>query len=245
MSDQHGDRAPVLEFRGVDTHYGPVHVLKGVDLEIYDGEMVCLLGGNASGKTTTLKTILGMVEPSRGTVHLNGQDVRGWTTADRVNAGVSMVPENKRLFKRMTVKENLEIGGYLRDDDENFEKDLEDIFELFPRIKERLGQKAGTLSGGEQQMVAMGRALMAKPKVLLMDEPSMGLSPVLVAQNFEIIDQINKAGTTIFIVEQNANMALSIADRGYVLQTGQIVLSDTADGLLNNPQMRQAYLGEV
>ncbi len=245
MSDQHSDRVPVLEFRGVDTHYGPVHVLKGVDLEIYDGEMVCLLGGNASGKTTTLKTILGMVEPSRGTVHLNGQDVRGWTTADRVNAGVSMVPENKRLFKRMTVKENLEIGAYLRDDDENFEKDLEDIFELFPRIKERLGQKAGTLSGGEQQMVAMGRALMAKPKVLLMDEPSMGLSPVLVAQNFEIIDQINKAGTTIFIVEQNANMALSIADRGYVLQTGQIVLSDTADGLLNNPQMRQAYLGEV
>ena len=244
MSDQ-GDRTPVLEFRGVDTHYGPVHVLKGVDLEIYEGEMVCLLGGNASGKTTTLKTILGMVEPSQGTVHLNGQDVRGWTTADRVKAGVSMVPENKRLFKRMTVKENLEIGAYLRKDNENFEKDLEDIFELFPRIKERLSQKAGTLSGGEQQMVAMGRALMAKPKVLLMDEPSMGLAPVLVAQNFEIIDQINKAGTTVFMVEQNANMALSIADRGYVLQTGQIVLSDTAEGLLNNPQMRQAYLGEV
>jgi branched-chain amino acid transport system ATP-binding protein len=245
MSDQHGDRAPVLEFRGVDTHYGPVHVLKGVDLEIYEGEMVCLLGGNASGKTTTLKTILGMVEPSRGTVHLNGQDVRGWTTADRVKAGVSMVPENKRLFKRMTVKENLEIGAYLRDDDENFEKDLEDIFELFPRVKERLSQKAGTLSGGEQQMVAMGRALMAQPKLLLMDEPSMGLAPVLVAQNFEIIDRINKAGTTVLVVEQNANMALSIADRGYVLQTGSIVLSDTAEGLLNNPQMRQAYLGEV
>jgi branched-chain amino acid transport system ATP-binding protein len=235
----------VLEFRGVDTHYGPVHVLKGVDLEIYEGEMVCLLGGNASGKTTTLKTILGMVEPSQGTVHLNGQDVRGWTTADRVKAGVTMVPENKRLFKRMTVKENLEIGAYLRKDDENFEKDLEDIFELFPRVKERLSQKAGTLSGGEQQMVAMGRALMARPKVLLMDEPSMGLAPVLVAQNFEIIDQINKAGTTVFMVEQNANMALSIADRGYVLQTGQIVLSDTAEGLLNDPQMRQAYLGEV
>ncbi|MCH8971719.1 MAG: ABC transporter ATP-binding protein [Acidobacteria bacterium] len=245
MSGQHGDRTPVLEFRGVDTHYGPVHVLKGVDLEIYEGEMVCLLGGNASGKTTTLKTILGMVEPSQGTVHLNGQDVRGWTTADRVKAGVSMVPENKRLFKRMTVKENLEIGAYLRVDKENFEKDLEDIFELFPRIKERLSQKAGTLSGGEQQMVAMGRALMAKPKVLLMDEPSMGLAPVLVAQNFEIIDRINKAGTTVLVVEQNANMALSIADRGYVLQTGSIVLSDTAEGLLNNPQMRQAYLGEV
>jgi branched-chain amino acid transport system ATP-binding protein len=245
VSDQRSDRIPVLEFRGVDTHYGPVHVLKGVDLEIYDGEMVCLLGGNASGKTTTLKTILGMVEPSQGTVHLNGQDVRGWTTADRVKAGVSMVPENKRLFKRMTVKENLEIGAYLRDDDENFEKDLEDIFELFPRIKERLSQKAGTLSGGEQQMVAMGRALMAQPKLLLMDEPSMGLSPVLVAQNFEIIDRINRAGTTVLVVEQNANMALSIADRGYVLQTGSIVLSDTAEGLLNNPQMRQAYLGEV
>ena len=245
MSDQRNDRVPVLEFRGVDTHYGPVHVLKGVDLKIYEGEMVCLLGGNASGKTTTLKTILGMVEPSRGTVHLNGQDVRGWTTADRVKAGVSMVPENKRLFKRMTVKENLEIGAYLRVDKENFEKDLEDIFELFPRIKERLSQKAGTLSGGEQQMVAMGRALMAKPKLLLMDEPSMGLAPVLVAQNFEIIDRINKAGTTVLVVEQNANMALSIADRGYVLQTGSIVLSDTADGLLNNPQMRQAYLGEV
>ncbi|MFB3051228.1 MAG: ABC transporter ATP-binding protein [Acidimicrobiia bacterium] len=245
MSDQHGHRTPVLEFRGVDTHYGPVHVLKGVDLEIYEGEMVCLLGGNASGKTTTLKTILGMVEPSQGTVHLNGQDVRGWTTADRVKAGVSMVPENKRLFKRMTVKENLEIGAYLRVDKENFEKDLEDIFELFPRIKERLSQKAGTLSGGEQQMVAMGRALMAQPKLLLMDEPSMGLAPVLVAQNFEIIDRINKAGTTVLVVEQNANMALSIADRGYVLQTGSIVLSDTAQGLLNNPQMRQAYLGEV
>ena len=245
MSDQRNDRVPVLEFRGVDTHYGPVHVLKGVDLKIYEGEMVCLLGGNASGKTTTLKTILGMVEPSRGTVHLNGQDVRGWTTADRVKAGVSMVPENKRLFKRMTVKENLEIGAYLRDDDENFKEDLEGIFELFPRIKERLSQKAGTLSGGEQQMVAMGRALMAKPKLLLMDEPSMGLAPVLVAQNFEIIDRINKAGTTVLVVEQNANMALSIADRGYVLQTGSIVLSDTAEGLLNNPQMRQAYLGEV
>ncbi len=245
MSDQKEDRTPVLEFRGVDTHYGPAHILKGVDLEIYQGEMVCLLGGNASGKTTTLKTILGMVEPSQGTVHLDGQNVLGWTTAHRVKAGVSMVPENRRLFKRMTVKENLEIGAYLRDDDENFEKDLEDIFDLFPRVKERLSQKAGTLSGGEQQMVAMGRALMAKPKILLMDEPSMGLAPVLVAQNFEIIDQINKAGTTVFMVEQNANMALSIADRGYVLQTGQIVLTDTADGLLNNPQMRQAYLGEV
>ncbi len=238
-------KVPVLEFRGVDTHYGAAHILKDVDLKIFSGEMVCLLGGNASGKTTTLKTILGIVEPSRGHVYLDGQQVNGWTTADRVKAGVSMVPENRRLFKRMTVKENLEIGAYLRQDEENFEADMEHIFALFPRVKERLGQKAGTLSGGEQQMVAMGRALMARPKVLLMDEPSMGLAPVLVAQNFEIIDQINKTGTTVFMVEQNANMALSIADRGYVLQTGQVVLSDTAQGLLSNPQMQQAYLGEV
>lgn len=244
MSQGNGHK-PVLEFRNVNTHYGAAHILKDVNIEIYEGEMVCLLGGNASGKTTTLKTILGIVEPSSGEVHLDGTSVNGWTTAERVKSGVSMVPENRRLFKRMTVKENLEIGAYLRTDEENFESDMEEIFEMFPRVKERLNQKAGTLSGGEQQMVAMGRALMAKPKILLMDEPSMGLAPVLVAQNFEIIDSINKAGTTVFMVEQNANMALSIADRGYVLQTGQIVLNDTAQGLLNNPQMRQAYLGEV
>jgi branched-chain amino acid transport system ATP-binding protein len=234
----------VLEFRGVNTHYGAVHILKDVDLEIYEGEMVSLLGGNASGKTTTLKTILGYVKPTTGSVLLNGEVVNEWTTADRVGRGVTMVPENRRLFKRMTVKENLEIGAYLRKG-QSLDDDYERIFDLFPRVKERLGQKAGTLSGGEQQMVAMGRALMAQPKVLLMDEPSMGLAPVLVAQNFEIIQRINKTGTTVFVVEQNANMALSIADRGYVLQTGRIVLADTAQGLLANPQMRQAYLGEV
>ncbi len=237
-------RIPVLEFRGVDTHYGPVHVLKDVDIEIYEGEIVSLLGGNASGKTTTLKAILGMVEPSAGEVRLDGEVINGWSTAQRVKHGVSMVPENRRLFKRMTVKENLEIGAYLRSDSD-LDEDYERIFELFPRVKERINQKAGTLSGGEQQMVAVGRALMAHPKVLLMDEPSMGLAPVLVAQNFEIIEQINEAGTTVFVVEQNANMALSIADRGYVLQTGQIVLADTAEELLANPQMRQAYLGEI
>lgn len=235
--------APVLEFRGVNTHYGPVHVLKDVNLAIRPGEIVCLLGGNASGKTTTLKTILGMVEPSSGDVFIAGERTNGMPTADVVQLGVSMVPENRRLFKRMTVKENLEIGAYLRTD--NFEGDLERVFELFPRVKERLGQKAGTLSGGEQQMVAVGRALMAQPKVLLMDEPSMGLAPVLVAQNFEIIQQINEAGTTVFVVEQNANMALSIADHGYVLQTGQIVLADSAEALLANPEMRIAYLGEI
>lgn len=236
---------PVLEFRGVNTHYGPVHVLKNVDIEIYPGEIVCLLGGNASGKTTTLKTILGMVTPTNGDVIIDGEAVTGNTTADIVGRGVSMVPENRRLFKRMTVKENLEIGAYLREDKSTLDADYERIFEMFPRVKERIAQKAGTLSGGEQQMVAVGRALMAHPKVLLMDEPSMGLAPVLVSQNFEIIEQINEAGTTVFVVEQNANMALSIADRGYVLQTGQIVLTDTAEALLANPDMRKAYLGEV
>ncbi len=238
------DRIPVLSFKGVNTHYGAVHILKDANVDIYGGEMVCLLGGNASGKTTTLKTILGYVKPSSGTVFLDGEDVNEWSTADRVAHGVTMVPENRRLFKRMTVRENLEIGAYLRHG-EDLESDYERVFELFPRVKERLGQKAGTLSGGEQQMVAMGRALMARPKVLLMDEPSMGLAPILVAQNFEIIDRINKAGTTVFMVEQNANMALSIADRGYVLQTGRIVLDDTAEALLANPQMREAYLGDI
>lgn len=237
------DPKPVLEFRNVNTHYGPVHILKDVNLKIHEGEMVCLLGGNASGKTTTLKTILGMVEPTTGEVVIDGVTTNGMATAKVVELGVSMVPENRRLFKRMTVRENLEIGGYLRSDD--LDEDFDRIFELFPRVKERLSQKAGTLSGGEQQMVAVGRALMARPKVLLMDEPSMGLAPVLVAQNFEIIQQINDAGTTVFMVEQNANMALSIADHGYVLQTGQIVLADTSESLLANPEMRKAYLGEV
>ena len=239
------DATPALEFKGVNTHYGPVHVLKDVDLVIYPGELVCLLGGNASGKTTTLKTILGMAMPSSGEVLLDGSVITGHSTTDIVSRGISMVPENRRLFTRMTVKENLEIGAYLRDPDDDLEPEYEHIFDMFPRIKERLGQKAGTLSGGEQQMVAVGRALMAKPKVLLMDEPSMGLAPLLVQQNFDIIKQINDEGVTVFVVEQNANMALSIADRGYVLQTGQIVLSGTADSLLANEDLRRAYLGEV
>ncbi len=233
----------VLEFRDVHTHYGPVHILKGVDLTIHEGQIVCLLGGNASGKTTTLRTILGMVTPTAGEVVIDGEVTNGWRSAAVVARGVSMVPENRRLFKRMTVKENLEIGAYLRADD--FTADYERVLEMFPVLKDRLAQRAGTLSGGEQQMVAVGRALMARPRVLLMDEPSMGLAPVLVAQNFDIIRQINEAGTTVFVVEQNANMALSIADYGYVLQTGRIVLSGTGRELLANPEMRQAYLGEV
>ncbi len=239
------DRTPVLEFRGINVHYGLVHVLKDLNLTIYPGELVCLLGGNASGKTTTLKTILGMVQPSSGDVLIDGDIVTGDSTTQIVSRGVTMVPENRRLFKRMTVRENLNIGAYLRTDRDALEADMEHIFEMFPRVKERLNQKAGTLSGGEQQMVAVGRALMAKPKVLLMDEPSMGLAPVLVQQNFDIIEQINNDGVTVFMVEQNANMALSIADRGYVLLTGSIVLEDTASNLLANEDLRKAYLGEA
>ena len=239
------DGAPVLELRNVSTHYGLIAVLRDVNVEIRPGEIVCLLGGNASGKSTTLKTILGMVTPSEGEVVFRGEKISGLSTTQIVGRGVTMVPENRRLFTRMTVKENLELGSYLRTDKAKVKQDLDRVLELFPRVKERLAQKAGTLSGGEQQMVAMSRALMADPKVLLMDEPSMGLAPVLVDQVFQIIQDINKLGTTIFVVEQNANMALSIADRGYVLQTGQIVLADTAAALLKNPQMREAYLGEL
>ena len=234
----------LLEFRSVNTHYGAVHILKDVDLAIYPGEMVCLLGGNASGKSTTLKTLLGMVTPTSGDVLLVGEVVNDKPTSYRVINGVTMVPENRRLFKRLTVKENLELGAYLRDDREGIEEDLENIYDLFPRVKERLSQKAGTLSGGEQQMVAIGRALMSRPRVLLMDEPSMGLAPALVQQNFELIQQIHEEGMAIFMVEQNANMALSIADRGWVLQTGRVVLDDTAEALLANPELRSSYLGE-
>jgi len=238
-------RAPVLELRNVSTHYGLVAVLRNVDMEIYAGEMVCLLGGNASGKTTTLKTILGYVTPSEGEVVLDGKIVSGLSTTEVVRRGVSMVPENRRLFPDMTVEENLRLGAYLRRDDQQVEGVRQTVLETFPRIRERLKQKAGTLSGGEQQMVAMGRALMADPKVLLMDEPSMGLAPILVEQVFEIIKTIRELGKTVFVVEQNANMALSIADRGYVIQTGQVVLADTAENLLANPLMREAYLGEL
>ncbi|MBT99672.1 MAG: ABC transporter ATP-binding protein [Dehalococcoidia bacterium] len=239
------DRVALLEFRDVNTHYGAVHILKDVNLAIYPGELVCLLGGNASGKTTTLKTLLGMVTPTSGDVVLHGEVVNSKPISYRVENGVTMVPENRRLFKRLTVKENLVLGAYLRSDRDGIDADLQHVFELFPRVEERLSQKAGTLSGGEQRMVAIGRALMSKPTVLLMDEPSMGLAPALVQQNFDLIQQINEEGMAVFMVEQNANMALSIADRGWVLQTGMVVLDDTAESLLANPEMRAAYLGET
>ena len=234
----------LLEMRGVNTHYGAVHILKDVEFAIYPGELVCLLGGNASGKSTTLKTLLGMVTPTTGDVFLNGEVVTKESISYRVERGVTMVPENRRLFKRLSVKDNLKLGAFLRKNRSEIDADLERIFTMFPRVKERLSQKAGTLSGGEQQMVAMGRALMSRPKVLLMDEPSMGLAPALVQTNFELIQQIHAEGVAIFVVEQNANMALSIADRGWVLQTGRVVLDDTADALLANPDLRASYLGE-
>ena len=243
MTGQDGATA-LLEFRQVNTHYGAVHILKDVALAIYPGELVCLLGGTASGKSTTLKTLLGMVTPTSGEVVLDGEIVNDKPISYRVSNGITMVPENRRLFKRLSVGENLELGAYLRTDKDGIAEDLERIFDLFPRVKERLSQKAGTLSGGEQQMVAIGRALMSRPRVLLMDEPSMGLAPALVQQNFELIRQIHADGMSVFMVEQNANMALSIADRGWVLQSGRVVLDDTAEALLANPELRASYLGE-
>jgi branched-chain amino acid transport system ATP-binding protein len=235
----------LLEFKDVDTYYGDLHVLKKVNYAIEQGEIVALLGGNACGKSTTMKTIMGVVRPTRGQVIFDGQSIGNLATAERVRRGIAPVLEARRLFPRMTVFENLEMGAYLRKHGPEFDQDLERVYSLFPRVKERLTQIAGTLSGGEQQMVAMGRALMARPRLLCMDEPSMGLSPIFVEQVFDIIQEINRQGTTIFMVEQNANMALSIAHRAYVLQTGMVVLSGAADELRRNPLIREAYLGEL
>jgi branched-chain amino acid transport system ATP-binding protein len=231
----------LLRLKDVDTYYGEIHILQNLSLEVAKGELVCLLGGNASGKSTTLKTILGIVRPRAGSVELNGEDVTGKTTSYRIARGMAIVPENRRLFAPMTVLENLEMGAYLNKG--AFDEELERVFNLFPILKDRRKQLAGTLSGGEQQMVAMGRALMSQPKLLLMDEPSMGLAPILVERNFEIIQQVHEDGVAVLVVEQNANVSLSIADRGYVLQTGRIVLADSAQALLANEDLRKAYLG--
>jgi branched-chain amino acid transport system ATP-binding protein len=244
MSENTGNGIePLLRFYACDTYYGLIHILQDINLEIYPGELVCLLGGNASGKSTTLKTTMGIVRPKSGAVIFDGEDVTDRSTGYRIRKGMAVVPENRRIFGDMNVRENLLMGAYLRDDREGIEADLERMVTLFPRLGERFNQMGSTLSGGEQQMLAMARALMSRPKLLLMDEPSMGLAPVLVEQNFELIKEVNEAGTTVFMVEQNANMALSIADRGYVLQTGRIVLSDTAENLLQNEELRRAYLG--
>ncbi len=237
------ENTPILELENVDTYYGNIQVLYGINIKVNRGELVCLLGGNASGKSTTLKTILGICKVKKGTVKLKGERVNGKPTKYMIANGVAIVPENRRIFPRLTVLENLEMGAYLRKDTEKVQEDIEKIFGLFPRLKERINQSGITLSGGEQQMLAMGRALLSNPDILLMDEPSMGLSPKLVDQQFELIQQVNQKGTAVFMVEQNANMALSIADHGYVLQTGSIVLSDTAENLLCNEMMQDAYLG--
>ena len=239
----HGSNGqPLLRLDGVDTYYGQIHILQDVALEVAPGELVCLLGGNASGKSTTLKTILGIVRPRRGTVEFAGEDVTERSTSYRIGCGMAIVPENRRLFAPMTVRENLELGAYLRRG-EDLREDYERVYGLFPLLHERGGQLAGTLSGGEQQMVAMGRALMSRPKLLLMDEPSMGLAPILVQRSFEIIRQVHEAGVAILVVEQNANVSLSIADRGYVLSTGRVVLEGKAGDLLKNEELRKAYLG--
>jgi branched-chain amino acid transport system ATP-binding protein len=233
----------ILRLNGIDTYYGEIHILENLDLHVEEGELVSLLGGNASGKSTTLKTILGLVQARNGTVEFRGENITGRTTSYRIRQGLAIVPENRRLFGPMTVLENLEMGAYLNRDGKGRKEDFDRVHTLFPLLHERRNQLAGTLSGGEQQRVAMGRALMAHPKLLLMDEPSMGLAPILVERSFEIIQQVHESGVAMLIVEQNANMALSIADRGYVLSTGRCVLSGPAKELLAHEDLRKAYLG--
>ena len=231
----------LLELNGIDTYYGPIHILQGLNLHVDPGELVCLLGGNASGKSTTLKTVLGLVSPRNGSVTFDGEDVTGRSTSYRIGQGMAIVPENRRLFAPMTVLENLEMGAYLHGG--GTKADFDRVYELFPLLYERRSQLAGTLSGGEQQMVAMGRALMSKPKLLLMDEPSMGLAPILVERSFEIIKEVHESGVAMLVVEQNANVSLSIADRGYVLSTGRLVLEGPAASLREDEDLRKAYLG--
>jgi branched-chain amino acid transport system ATP-binding protein len=233
--------APLLSLDGVDTFYGPIHILQGLSLQVRHGELCCLLGGNASGKSTTLKTILGIVQPRNGAVKFAGEDVTKRSTSYRIRQGMAIVPENRRLFAPMSVLENLQMGAYLHGG--GTKEDFDRVYELFPLLHERRAQLAGTLSGGEQQMVAMGRALMSKPKLLLMDEPSMGLAPILVERSFEIIQQVHESGVAMLIVEQNANVSLSIADRGYVLSTGRLVLEGKAADLREDEGLRKAYLG--
>ena len=233
----------MLDLADVHTYYGNIRALRGLSLSVERGEIVTLIGANGAGKTTTLKTILGTVRPRRGTITFDGRRVDTLGTDRIVRLGIAQSPEGRRIFPRMSVLENLELGAFARPDRDGIAADLERVFTLFPRLRERIAQKGGTLSGGEQQMVAMGRALMSRPKLLLMDEPSMGLAPILVEKNFEIIQQVHESGVAILVVEQNANVSLAIADRGYVLQTGRVVLSGPAAELLRHEDLRKAYLG--
>jgi branched-chain amino acid transport system ATP-binding protein len=233
----------ILELRDVHTYYGNIHALKGLSIHIEDGEIVTLIGSNGAGKSTTLKTISGLLRPREGEVWFDGQRLDGTPAHDIVAKGISQAPEGRRIFPRLTVKENLEMGAFQRPKGADLHADFDRVYSLFPRLKERISQNGGTLSGGEQQMLAIGRALMAKPKLLLLDEPSMGLAPILVEQIFEIVQDINASGTTVLLVEQNALMALGIAKRGYILQTGEIVLHDAAEQLKTNPEVQKAYLG--
>ena len=234
---------PILEVENIHSYYGQIHALKGISLTVEKGEIVTLIGANGAGKSTTLRSICGLMKPHEGSVHFDGEDLAEFPPHDIISKGMSLVPEGRRVFSRMSVAENLEMGAFTRASKPEIAKDLERVFTLFPRLKERRKQVGGTLSGGEQQMLATGRALMAHPRLLLMDEPSMGLAPVLVEAIFDTITQINKEGTTILLVEQNASMALSIANRGYILQTGEIVLTDTAGNLQKNAMVQKAYLG--
>jgi branched-chain amino acid transport system ATP-binding protein len=235
----------VLNVTHLKTNYGKIEALKGISIEVHEGEIVTLIGANGAGKSTTLKTLSGQLSPTTGTIVFEGDSIAGMPAHKVTQKGIIQVPEGRRIFSRMTVLENLEMGAYLRSDKEEIKADLDHVFELFPRLKERLTQKGGTLSGGEQQMLAMGRGLMARPRLLMLDEPSMGLAPVVVETIFEIIGKLNRDGITILLVEQNANLALSIADRGYVLETGEIKLTGTGKELLANEDVRKAYLGET
>lgn len=236
--------ATMLEVKDVHTYYGNIHALKGVSLTVDEGEIVTLIGANGAGKSTTLNTICGLLKPRHGSIELEGQDIHGTPAHEIVGMGVSQAPEGRRVFARLSVQENLEMGAFLRTDDGAIRESMERVFDLFPRLKERRKQTGGTLSGGEQQMLAIGRALMANPRLMLLDEPSMGLAPILVEDIFRTVQEINKEGTTVLLVEQNALMALSVAHRGYVMETGTIVLEGSAASLRENPQVKAAYLGE-
>ena len=237
--------APLLSLRGVHVAYGAIQAVKGIDMELHTGEMVCLIGANGAGKTTTLNAIAGTLPLAAGSIRYNGEDIGKLPAHKRLRRGIALVPEGRGIFTRLTVEENLRMGAYIRSDTDGVERDLQRVFEMLPRIKERLAQVAGTLSGGEQQMLAIGRALLSRPRLLLLDEPSMGLAPLIVEKIFEVVQQVRREGVTVLLVEQNANLALEFAERGYVMEHGELTLTGSGADLLADPQVRTAYLGEA